>query len=182
MEAVLGFLEGLGVWTIFTLWALLLLSASMLTYLGLGGNIVITALAVIWGLLTGFNVMTLPFLGLLVGLTVLGEVIESLLGIVYVAKKGATRYGVTGVFLGGLIGAAVGNNVMPVIGALVGSFAGAFLGAVFGEYYREKNIEPSLRIGWHAFFGKMLAIVVKHAIGMVMIWLILKRTWPESLG
>jgi len=179
MEAVPGFLEGLGVWTLFVLWGVLLLTASLLTYLGLGGNIVITALAVIWGLVTGFESVTWPFLGLLVGLTVLGEVIESLLGIVYVAKKGATRYGVTGVFVGGLVGASVGNGVIPVIGALVGSFVGAFIGAVLGEYYRERNMEPSLRIGWHAFMGKMAAILVKHGIGMVMIWMILKRTWPE---
>lgn len=172
------FFQGLGSWTLFTLWALLLVCASLLTWLGLGGNIVIGALALIWGLSTGFETITLPFLGLLAGMIVAGEVIESLLGLVYVAKKGATRYGVTGVFAGGLIGAAAGNGVVPVIGALLGSFVGAFAGAVIGEYYRERNIEPSLRIGWHAFAGKMLAILVKHAIGIGMIWMILQRTIP----
>lgn len=177
---MMEFLQGLGAWTGFALWTILLLAASLLTYLGLGGNIVICALALIWGLVSGFESITWPFLGLLAGLTVLGEVIESLLGIVYVAKKGATRYGVTGVFVGGLLGATLGNGMVPVVGALIGSFVGAFLGAVLGEYWRERNVEPSLRIGWHAFFGKMLAIVVKHAIGMGMIWLILRRTWPDS--
>lgn len=178
MDAVLGFLQGMGEWTLFTLWVLVLLCASLLTWLGLGGNVVICALALIWGLGSGFETITWPFLALLVGMTVAGEVVESLLGLVYVAKKGATRYGVTGVFVGGLVGAAVGNGAVPVVGALIGSFLGAFAGAVVGEYYRERRLEPSMRIGWHAFAGKMLAILVKHAIGLGMIWMILKRTWP----
>ena len=80
--------------------------------------------------------------------------------------------------MGGLVGGAAGNGAVPVVGALLGSFIGAFAGAVIGEYLRERNLEPSMRIGWHAFAGKMLAIVVKHALGVVMIWLILQRTWP----
>lgn len=178
MDGVLGFLQGLGEWTLFSLWALLLVCASLLTWLGLGGNVVICALALVWGLATGFSEITWPLLGLFAGMTVAGEVIESLLGLVYVAKKGATRYGVTGVFVGGLVGAAAGNGAIPVVGALVGSFLGAFAGAVIGEYYRERRLEPSMRIGWHAFAGKMLAILVKHAIGLGMIWMILRRTWP----
>ncbi len=178
MDGVMQFLQGLGAWSLYTLWALVLVAASLLTWLGLGGNVAICALALIWGLATGFSEITWPFLLLLAGMTALGEVIEALLGLVYVAKRGATKHGVTGAFVGGLVGAVGGNGTVPVVGALIGSFIGAFAGAVIGEYIRERNLEPSMRIGWHAFAGKMLAIVVKYAIGVAMVWLILKRTWP----
>jgi uncharacterized protein YqgC (DUF456 family) len=71
---------------------------------------------------------------------------------------------------------------MPVIGSILGSFVGAFAGAILGEYYQQRLLEPSLRIGTHAFIGKMLAILVKHAFGLTMIALILRATWPGNAG
>ena len=92
----------------------------------------------------------------------------------------ATKHGVIGAFIGGLLGAAAGNSVVPVIGAVLGSFVGAFGGAVAGEYYREQRLEPSLRIGGHAFVGRLVAILFKHLVGLVMVFLILKETLPVT--
>jgi uncharacterized protein len=173
-------LQQVGLWSWFFLWSFLLVVASLFVYLGLGGNFIILAMAAIHGLVTGFDPLTWKFLLLLLGMVLLGELIEFVVGTFYVAKKGASKAGVIGAFAGGLFFASVGNQVFPILGAVVGSFLGAFSGAVAGEYWREKNLEPSLRIGAHAFMGRMVAILIKHFIAIVMIFMILKRTIPET--
>lgn len=171
--------SAIGQWTGFALWALLLVVASLLVYLGLGGNFVILGLAAVHALVTGFDPIGWRLLAVLAGLALLGEGIEFVLGTFYVARRGATRGGVVLAFVGGLIGAFVGNSLLPIAGAVLGSFVGAFGGAVLGEYRQQQRLEPSLRVGTHAFVGRLLAILAKHAIGLVMVFLILKATWPQ---
>ena len=173
-------LQAIGGWTWYVVWAVLLLSGSLLVYLGLGGNFVVLGLALVHALVTGFDPIGWPLLGVLLGLALLGELIEFILGNFYVLKKGASGVATFGGFAGGLLGALVGNSVVPVIGAVLGSFVGAFGGCVLGEYWRQQRLEPSLRIGVHAFVGRLLAIFVKHVLGLVMVGLILRATFPAA--
>ncbi|MBK6898597.1 MAG: DUF456 domain-containing protein [bacterium] len=165
----------LGRWLLLGLWVLALLAAPLLTLLGLSGNFVIVGLALLHALATGFAPLTWPFLLLLLGLALLGEVVEAVVGTLYVARKGATRHGVLGAFAGGLAGAVAGGAVVPVLGAVAGGFLGSFLGAVAGQYLHERRLEPSLRVGWHAFAGKTLASLFKVALSAAMIALILMK-------
>ena len=167
-----------GEWGWYLLWSLLLITASLFVYLGLGGNFIVLALALIHGLVTGFHPITWQLLLVLLGIALLGEGIEFLLGTFYIAKKGATRAGVVLAFVGGLVGAAFGNSLLPVAGAVLGSFVGGFGGAVVGEYINQQRLEPSLRVGGHAFIGRLLAILIKHILGLVMVFLILRATFP----
>jgi len=176
----LDILQTIGQWSGFVLWSLLLVTASLFVYLGLGGNFIILGLAVVHALITGFDPVSWPLLAVLLGLALLGELIEFLVGTFYAARQGATRQGIVGAFIGGLLGAGAGNTLVPVVGAVLGSFVGAFGGAVAGEYYREQRLEPSLRIGAHAFVGRLTAILIKHLIGLVMVFLILKATLPVT--
>jgi uncharacterized protein YqgC (DUF456 family) len=173
---ILGHIGG---WAWYLIWAGLLLLASLLVYVGLGGNFIILALALIHALATGFDPIRWRLLVILLLMALIGEGIEFLVGTFYVAKKGAGRSGVIGAFLGGLLGAIAGAPIVPLLGAIIGSFIGAFLGAVLGEYHQRRRLEPSLRIGGHAFMGKLAAVLVKHAIGLVMVALVLKATWPS---
>ena len=175
MEGTADLVAATGRWLLLGLWILALLVAPLLTILGLSGNFVIVGLALLHALATGFAPLSWPFLLLLLGLALLGEVVEAVVGTVYVARKGASRHGVLGAFVGGLIGAVAGGAVVPVAGAVAGGFVGSFLGAVLGQYVRERRLEPSLRIGWHAFAGKTLASLFKVAVSTVMIALILFR-------
>ena len=115
---------------------------------------------------TGFSSIGWISLAIFAGLLIVGEVIESALGLVYVAKKGATRWGVVGGFVGGIAGAILGSSAVPVVGTLLGGLAGAFGGAVLGEYLRDQQLEPSLRIGVHATVGKLLATTVKFGLSV----------------
>jgi uncharacterized protein YqgC (DUF456 family) len=172
-------LSQVGAWTGFAFWALLLVLASLTVYIGLSGNWFVAGLALVHALVTGFDPLGWRVLAILVGLALLGEGVEFVLGTFYVARKGATRGGVVLAFVGGIVGAVLGNGIVPVVGAVLGSFVGAFAGAVGGEFLRQQRLEPSLRIGGHAFVGRLLAMVAKHAIGVVMVLLVLSRTAPR---
>ena len=173
-------LQQIGLWSWFFLWSFLLIAASLFVYLGLGGTFIIIGLALVHALITGFDPISWKLLAILLGLALLGEGIEFVVGTFYVAKKGASKAGVIGAFAGGFAGAAAGNGLVPVIGAILGSFLGGFGGAVLGEYYSREKLEPSLRIGGHAFLGRLLAILIKHVIALVMVFLILRVTVPVT--
>jgi hypothetical protein len=49
---------------------------------------------------------------------------------------------------------------------------------VLGEYDQNRKLEPSLRVGAHAFIGRILAMVIKHVIALVMVFLVLRVTMP----
>ena len=168
----------IGQWSWFVFWGLLLVLASLFVYLGLGGSFIVIGLALIHALVTGFDPVTWQLLLVLLGLALFGELVEFVIGTFYVAQKGATKAGVFAAFIGGLVGAMLGNSIVPVMGAVLGSFVGAFGGAVLGEYYRNEKLEPSLRVGGHAFLGRILAMVIKHVISLVMVFLILRVTVP----
>ncbi|MCP4291713.1 MAG: DUF456 domain-containing protein [bacterium] len=171
-------LQTVGQWFGFFLWSLLLVTASLFVYLGLGGNFIVIGLAAIYALATGFDPITWQLLLVLLGIALFGELIEFLVGTFYAAQQGASKSGVIMAFVGGLMGATLGNQVFPILGAVLGSFVGAFAGAVGGEYYNEQRLEPSLRIGGYAFLGRMIAILIKHALSLVMVFLILRVTVP----
>ena len=172
-------LQTVGQWSWFVVWAFLLILASLFVYLGLGGNFIILGLALLHALVTGFDPIGWRLLVLLTGLALLGEGIEFVVGTFYAARKGATKTSLGVAFVGGLLGAAAGNSLLPVAGAVLGSFAGGFAGAVIGQYRREKRLDPSFRIGGHAFLGRLLAILIKHLIGLLMIFFILRATIPD---
>ncbi len=173
-------LQSIGGWAWYVVWATLLLVASLLVYLGLGGNFILLGLALVHALVTGFDPIGWPLLGVLLGLALVGELVEFVLGNFYVLRKGASGRATLGGFIGGLVGALLGNGVMPVVGAVLGSFLGAFLGSVAGEYWRQRHLDRSLRVGGHAFVGRLLAMAFKHACGLVMVFLVLRATLPTS--
>lgn len=166
MEAVGEFAGSFGYWTGVSVWILLLLVANFVILVSLPGGWIALGLAVIFDAITGFSSIGWVSLAIFAGLLIVGEVIESLLGMVYVAKKGATRWGVIGGFVGGIAGAILGSGAVPVVGTLLGGLAGAFGGAVLGEYLRDQQLEPSLRIGVHATVGKLLATTVKFGLSV----------------
>lgn len=166
MEAFGQFMGDVGTWTGIVLWILLLLAANFVILVSLPGGWIALGLAVVFDAITGFDAIGWIPLAIFAGLLGLGEVVESLLGTIYVARKGATRYGVIGAFVGGIVGAVAGSGVVPVVGTLLGGLAGAFGGAVAGEYLRDQQLEPSVRIGVHATVGKLLATTVKFGLSV----------------
>lgn len=164
--------------TLFVLLYIVLGLVLVSTTLGFPGNWVLVAVAVLIALLSGFDGMTWGYLLVCVSLAVLGEIIESVLGLVIVARRGGGRWGILGSFVGGLVGVVLGAGVVPPLGSVVLGFAGAFAGAVAGEYYAQRRMEPAVRIGFWSFVGRMAAVAGKMLVGCGILWIIVRTTWP----
>jgi uncharacterized protein YqgC (DUF456 family) len=151
--------------------------ALALNIVGLPGNWILVATGLVVALIPGFGDLSWTYFFVILGLAVLAEVIESLLGLVVVARRGGTSWGVIGSFLGGIAGVVVGSSVAPPFGGVVLGFVGAFFGAVAGEYLREQRTDQALRVGFWAFVGRSLAILGKIACGVAIVWILITRTW-----
>lgn len=154
-----------------------LLVALTLNIAGIPGNWVLVATAAVVALIPGFGDLTWVWFVVILGLALLGEAIESLLGLVVVARKGGSRWGVVGSFLGGIVGVIAGSALAPPFGGVVLGFVGAFAGAVTGEYMREQRSDRAVRVGLWAFVGRSMAIMGKIACGVGIVWILIARTW-----
>jgi len=144
----------------------------LLNVFGLPGNWIFLGLALLYSLGTRAGRPGRIALAILAALAVLGEVLELAVGLGYVARRGATRWGAVGTFAGGLLGALVCAPAAPPFGSLVGGFAGSFAGAVLCEYLGQRRADAALRAGRAAFLGRVLALVAKMLCGFWM-WCVL---------
>ncbi len=157
-----------------------LLLGILLIPLGLSGNFVILGFLALYDLVHGFQAFGFYLLFFL-GLAIVGEIVEALLGSVMARRYGAGRSGMVGAFLGGILGAIVGSPFLVPLGTLIGSFIGAFLLAFGMEWFArrrdEAGVRNGLKAGWGAFVGKFLAMGFKVAIGVGMVVWSLMRVW-----
>jgi uncharacterized protein YqgC (DUF456 family) len=152
-----------------------LLIGLLLIPLGLGGTFIILGVSVILGFVTDFTRVEWTTLVVLAVLAVIGEIIESGLGVIVVRRFGASKWAMLGTFLGGLAGGVAGTGMAPIVGSLIGAFVGAFAGAFIGELIYRRRAAESLRAGWGAFIGRVLAVAIKFEIGVVMVVILIWR-------
>jgi len=146
-------------------------------FFGLPGTFIILADTLIYGLITRFQTITVWFLLLLLGLAVVGEIFEFFSNIFGAKHYGASRLGLFGAFLGGIVGIFIGNSLLPVLGSLVGGLVGAFVGAFFFELFRKEGAKRAVTAGLGAFLGRVAAISVKVFITIIMAVLILTKVF-----
>lgn len=151
---------------------------NLLIFVGLPGSWVMFAGIIIYLLFTGLSSIGWVYLIIMAALLILGEIVESTLGVVVAAGKGATKWGIIGTFLGGILGAIGGAAVIPVVGSLIFALVGAFAGAVICEYIYYNSLDRALRTGFFAFIGKLLAIFVKVALGLIALAMFIYKSWP----
>lgn len=149
----------------------------LMIFFGVPGGWVAFAAIVIYDAVTGFSSIGILLLVVMLAIGVLGEIIESFLGLVYVAQKGATKWGVLGAFVGGLGGAIGGSMLLPFLGGVVLGLLGAFAGAVAFEYLYYRSMDRALQTGFFAFVGKLGAMFVKFALGLVALGIFVYRSW-----
>lgn len=146
-------------------------------FLGIPGGWIAFAAIIIFDAVTGFSTVGWAFLAVMLGIALLGELIESFFGLVYVAQRGATKWGVLGAFVGGIAGAVGGGFVMPFVGSILLGLAGAFGGAVLLEYLYYRSMDRALQTGFSAFIGKLAAMLIKFALGLVILGIFIYRSW-----
>jgi uncharacterized protein YqgC (DUF456 family) len=152
-------------------WLVLILGVVIIPF-GVAGTFIIVADALIFGLFTGFEKITLNFIGLLLAIALFVELIEALLGALLARKFGGSKWGMIGAIVGGFIGAVLGTPVTPVLGTLLGGFTGAFIGAMFLELIHTSNLETSFKTGAGAFLGAVGGKITKIVAAVVMVVMI----------
>ena len=164
-------------------WALLLIAGNLGALAGtmfaLPGNWVIVGLTALFAwLVRGPDGLAIGWwgVGVLLGLAIVGEIVEFAAGAAGAAKSGGSRRGMVlalgGSLLGSIIGVAVGSPIPiagPLLGAVGGGAAGAFAGAYLGEAWKGRHEDHRMAVSKAAFVGRLLGTVGKLTVGAVMV-------------
>ena len=136
---------------------------------GLPGTFIIVADALVYGLLTHFEKISLGFVGILLLIAVVLEILEALLGAFMAKKFGGSKWGIVGAMIGVFIWAVVGTPLIPVLGTLLGAFCGAFIGAWLLEGMHTQDWHHASKVGVGALFGTVGAKMTKIMVAVVMV-------------
>ena len=108
-------------------------------------------------------------LGVAVGLTVLGEVLEFVLGAAGSRRTGGATRGAVLALVGSMVGGIMGVGLpVPLVGPLLGACLGAFVGAIVGNLWAGRTLFQSLTAGRGAAIGQFWGTVLKLAIGAII--------------
>lgn len=152
--------------SLFTIFAL----AGLVSHVfGFPGNFIILGLSVLLAWYDGFKDISITILLVLLGLALLGELVEFILGILGAKKYKSSNKAIIGSIVFGIIGGILGIPFFFGIGAVIGAFIGAFFGAFLVEFVLEKNVDRAMKSGWGAFVGRLAGTFFKGAIGIAMI-------------
>jgi len=170
-------------------WAVLLAAVLVLGWLlnllSLPGNWLNVAATIVYALLippSGRLGIGWFVIAVILGLAILGEVIEFVAGAAGAKKAGGSRRSAWLALAGGLAGALVGVFAgvlipIPIIGSMIGAllFAGlgSLGGAVLGETWAGRDSDHSWRVGKAAFWGRLLGTLGKIVVGAVMVAVVL---------
>jgi uncharacterized protein len=108
-------------------------------------------------------------LGMAMGLAVLGEVLDLVLGAAGSRRTGGTTRGAVLALAGSIIGGLMGI-ALPVllVGPLLGACLGAFAGALLGNLWAGRKLFQSLAAGRGAAIGQFWGTILKLAIGAII--------------
>ena len=163
-----------------------------LNLVGLPGNWMIVALAVMW-IIFGPNAYQFHW-GIPVALfllATLGELVEFLTSVLGAKQLGGSNRGATLSVVGSIAGSLVGGVFgipfpIPLVGMLIGSIlfagAGAWIGATLGERWGGKPLNESIKIGAVAFFGRLLGTAGKLLVGSMMVVLTMVAPFVSILA
>jgi uncharacterized protein len=158
--------------SVFLLFLIIIFSLLMIPF-GLPGLWVMIAAGVGYNALVGGDPIGWMTLAGVVTIAFISEVLDITLVGRYTRRYGGSRRGAWGAMIGGIAGAIVGVPI-PILGSLVGAFLGAFLGALVAERSTGASTADSQRAATGAFFGRVVASVVKVGVGVVVgTWLVL---------
>jgi uncharacterized protein YqgC (DUF456 family) len=171
--------------------SILALGFLLLTLVGLPGTWGMVVMAVLLAWLVPQEVFTsIPwiYVAVLVGLALLGELVEFVASAAGVGKLGGSRRAATLAIVGSLVGAIVGMVVglpipIPVVGSLIGSIilggVGAAVGALIGERMTGKAWDGSVKIGMAAFVGRIFGTVGKTFCAAIMAAMLIVLVWVK---
>jgi uncharacterized protein YqgC (DUF456 family) len=146
-------------------------------FFGFPGNLLILGASCLYGYFTSFGEVTGRMLVVLALLTLTGEGVEYVLGVVGAKRYGSSNRGIVFSMVGGFVGAVMGAPLFFGFGAILGALAGAFFGAVLVELatYGPDQWRKAVKSGYGNFLGRIGGMITKLAIGTGMIVWIASR-------
>ena len=134
--------------------AILLIAVSLLCLMSIlltlpGTWLMLVAAALTAWLRWGQQMISPWTLVVLLGLAIIGEVLETLASSAGAKRAGASRWGGFGAFLGGIVGAIAGTFAIPVplFGSLIGACLGSAGGASLLEMSSGRPVNHSVKVG-----------------------------------
>lgn len=122
-------------------------------------------------------------LGTALVLTGIGELLELVAGAAGAKGGGATKRGIIGSLIGGIVG-AIGLTFfipVPIVGTLIGAVVGSFMGAVIAEVTgpQPRTVRDSMKPAIGASIGRVLGTFAKLGV-CIIVWLVLSVAafWP----
>ncbi len=151
-------------WTIVIALFLIGLAGTILP--ALPGNILIFAGALVYGIFTEFEEVTIWVLATLLGISIGAQFLDYAAQAYGAKRFGATKYGILGTIIGGIFGLITLNIAGLVLGLF---FGGIILEIMLGG----KSPKRALRIGWGGLLGFFGGTLMKFILGLVMIGIFL---------
>lgn len=121
----------------------------------------------LYGLYDHFQVVTAQFVAAMFALTLLAMATDYLAGALGAKRVKATRAGIIGAAVGGIVG-------LFALGPL-GLLVGPFVGAVTGEVAAGQSSRQAFRVGFATVLGVAGGMILKGIIGITMIVLFVFR-------
>lgn len=129
----------------------------------------------------GEPMITVWVLAAMIGLALVGELIEFLAGVIGSKQFGGTNRSAVGALVGTLLGGILGTFLLPVplFGSLLGACLGAAAGAIGVEVHDRRPFREALRSGTGAGFGRLAGSLAKFGCGVAM-WIVatVAAFWP----
>lgn len=169
MDTFLQILHTVGAVLGYVVFYAVLLAGLVLVPIGLPGTWLMLAAALVFVLATGGEVMSWTAFFWLLGLAIVGEILEAAAGMGGAGAAKGSIWSAVAACVGGLAGALAGSAVAPVVGSIAGGFLGTFLGAYLAEYTIAKQRNHAGRVAKGAVIGKAIGIAAKLGMGVAML-------------
>jgi len=145
----------------------------LLTMLGIMGTFSVFIGAVAYDLITWSWTIGWQALLVILGLAVLGEILEWVVDVSHSKARGVSTAGTIGSITGTIIGAILLSPLMFIVGTVIGMVIGAVIGAYIGELIVKKNSKKAWRAAKIALVGRALVAVMKTTLAIIQIWIII---------
>lgn len=143
------------------------------TWLMVGGAFVLMLCNPLWNETPIWGWVTI---GIVLGLAVCGEILETLAAGLGAKAGGGTKRGMVGAILGSMVGALACTFFIPIplVGTLIGAIVGAFVGALLGELSHKEIASKSelAKSATGAAIGRVLGILGKSGVAAIC-WCVL---------
>ena len=153
------------------LFSVILLGSVIMTIVGLPGNFMIVLTGLAYGYYDHFEHIDYTVLAIVVGILIIGEVIEFGAGVIGAKQGKASKRSMVAAVIGTVIGGIWGTAILPLIGSILGALLGAFTFTALAEYTKMKNVQQAKQVAMSVLKGQIVGMIFKTAaaVGMAII-------------